>query len=317
MTQLEANPDYFRGKPRIETVTLKFSQEPSVADLLAGNVDALTYVGRDVLLGLSGDERFRSYHWWGSWTEAVYWSHRNPLFREASVRRALTMAIDRRELGRVLNYPDDVPILDCLVSRRQLRGEDLPDPLPYDTELARQLLDDAGWSNTGGEGFRTNGEDEFRFTALVNTERLGNAAVFIQEQLREVGVRMDIQALEFITLQQRLQTGDFEAALFRFSSWIEHTDIGPRQVLGEESPIGYVNSEMVRLLNDAMVTIDFDERDRVLREIMPIFMEDMPLTLLLPQVQTYIVHRRVRGLSNHARPNPVWFAEYLWIENED
>ena len=74
---------------------------------------------------------------------------------------------------------------------------------------------------------------------------------------------------------------------------------------------------VIGLLKEAVVAIDFDERDMVLREIMPIFMEDVPLTLLLPQVQTYVVDRRVRGLSNHARPNPVWFAEYLWIENEN
>jgi len=43
----------------------------------------------------------------------------------------------------------------------------------------------------------------------------------------------------------------------------------------------------------------------------------MPLTLLLPQVQTYVADRRIRGLSSHARPDPVWFAEYLWIEHED
>ena len=68
------------------------------------------------------------------------------------------------------------------------------------------------------------------------------------------------------------------------------------------------------MLEEANTAIDFDERDAVLREIVPIFLEDVPLTLLLPQVQTYIANRRIRGLSDHARPNPVWFAEYLWIE---
>ena len=74
------------------------------------------------------------------------------------------------------------------------------------------------------------------------------------------------------------------------------------------------NTEMAGLLQEAKTAIEFDERDKVLGEIVPLFLEDVPLTLLFPQVQTYIVNRRVRGLSNHARPNPVWFAEYLWIE---
>jgi hypothetical protein len=50
---------------------------------------------------------------------------------------------------------------------------------------------------------------------------------------------------------------------------------------------------------------------------MSIFRKDIPLTFLVPQVQTAVVHKRIKGLSNNMKWEPVWFAEYLWIEEEE
>jgi ABC-type transport system substrate-binding protein len=86
---------------------------------------------------------------------------------------------------------------------------------------------------------------------------------------------------------------------------------------GEDSPFGYVNSEMIRLLNVAKDTIDLDKLDRIYQEIMPIFAEDMPITLVLPMVQTSVVHRRIKGLSSPLRTRPSVYMEHLWIEEED
>lgn len=49
---------------------------------------------------------------------------------------------------------------------------------------------------------------------------------------------------------------------------------------------------------------------------MPIFIADLPITILLPQVQTHIAHRRIKGLKSPYRPDPVWFMEELWLEDE-
>jgi len=86
---------------------------------------------------------------------------------------------------------------------------------------------------------------------------------------------------------------------------------------GEDSPFGYVNSEMIRLLNIAKDTIDLDKLDRIYQEIMPIFAEDMPITLVLPDVFTTVAHRRIKGLSSPFRAVPVVLMEHLWIEEED
>lgn len=315
MVEVEANPDYYRGKPRIGRVILKFSQEPSLVELLSGNVDALTYVGRDMVLTLSGDDRFRSYHRWGYGTmEAIYWNHRNPLFTSPEVRRALTMAINRRALADVLNYPEGVPIMDAITTRRQEQQGLYPEPLPYDPERARQLLEGEGWRDTDGDGVRERDGEEFRFISITDPER-EKIAIYVQDQFRRVGIGMEIQVLDHNIILGRIKSGEFDdAGIFLSLNWTNQPSFGHVRMFGEDSPFGYHNPEMIRLLNLAKDPIDPDERDRIYQEIMPIFSADLPITLLLPQVQTYIVHRRIKGLSSPYRADPVWFMEDLWIE---
>ena len=58
------------------------------------------------------------------------------------------------------------------------------------------------------------------------------------------------------------------------------------------------------------------EMAEIFRDLMSIFREDLPLTYLVLNVETYVAHRRVKGLSTPFRANPLWSVEHLWIEDE-
>ena len=226
------------------------------------------------------------------------------------------MAINRRELIDVLNYPDGVPILDAITTRRQFRQGLFPEPLPYDPDEARRLLEADGWRDTDGNGVRDRDGKEFRFTAIVNYEH-EKIAIYVQDRFRRIGVRMEIQILDVSVVRPRLKAGEFDALFFRFINSTTQPNFGHARLLGEDSPFGYTNPKMIRLLNLAVDLIDPDEKDRVYLEIMPIFSADIPITFLLPKVQTCIVHRRIKGLITPYRAFPVQFMEHLWLEEED
>ncbi len=59
------------------------------------------------------------------------------------------------------------------------------------------------------------------------------------------------------------------------------------------------------------------EMAEIFRDLMSIFREDLSLTYLVLNVETYVAHRRVKGLSTPFRDNPLWSLEHLWIEDED
>jgi len=147
MTELAANPAYYGETPKIPTVTLRYGGNPLV-ELLSGNVDLASSITPLQAVQLAADPRFRVYHSLRANPRdvAIVWNHRNPLFRDVEVRMALTMAIDRRELHRVIHFPDDLPIFDVpALKRHHLQGA-VPDPLPFDPERAARLLASAGWA---------------------------------------------------------------------------------------------------------------------------------------------------------------------------
>lgn len=88
MTEVEANSDFYGGKPKIERVVFKFLGGPSLTELLSGNVDALEGIPRDFLLKLPDKHNFCFYHRWNPAYFMIYWNHKNPLFEDVEMRKA-------------------------------------------------------------------------------------------------------------------------------------------------------------------------------------------------------------------------------------
>ena len=314
MIELEANPDFYAGKPRIRRVILKFGGTRPIVELLSGNVDAVDNFNEADLPRIAADRRFRVYYHLNLYgLVTIFWNHRSPLFDNARVRQALTLGIDRHELPRLLNLPQDLRIADAVFTRRQYGRHELPEPLPYDPDSAARLLDAAGWRDNDGDGVRERGGRAFRFVALAPGGLVeGRAAVYVQAQLRRIGVRMDVQTMETGMVGPRLRAGAFEAAFFRF--W--NTTKGHLEWLGEGSPIGYRNPRMARLLRAAEAATDPDEIDGIYRSLMPLFRADLPVTFLFPEVEAVVAHRRIRGLRSPDEADPIMMMEHLWLEDE-
>jgi len=314
MIEFEANPDYYRGKPKIERVVLKFVGEAGLTELLSGNVDVVNRANSAQILQLAADPRFRVYHYSLADCVAIYWQHNNPLFRDPRVRQALTLAINRRELVQMLNFPENLPLFDGPITPRQYHRQQLPEPIEYNPAQARALLDAAGWHAADGEGVREREGQEFRFTALAPTDsRFGQVPIYIQAQLREVGVQMAIRTMDGPAVGERFEAGEFDAAFRVVRPW----PWWYQRFFGADSPLGYSNPKVIKLIDQAIATADPNENDRIYRELMGIFRVEQPITYLLPAISTSVVHRRIQGLSTPFRADPLRFLEDLWLEDEN
>jgi len=310
LIELEANPSHYRGKPRIERVTLKFVEgAPPLTELLSGNVDAAPGTSPAQVRTLAADSRFEVYRS-PSLSEArvIYWQTDRPILDDPRVRRALTLAMDRRGLLRLLDFPDDGPLVDGPATARQMRSGNLPEPLPYDPAAAQTLLEAAGWIDEDGDGVRERSGSELRFTAIVRgyfaQPGWDDLLIQVQDQLRRVGAQMEIQVLDRGIVSQRRRSGDFEA-LF---SWYNSRNLWFRP------PTKYFLG-LAGLLDSALVALDPDVRDRVYGELARVFREEVPVTFLFPDVKTWVAHRRVRGLSSPWWVDPLAHMEHLWLED--
>lgn len=309
LIEFEANPDYFRGKPRLEKVILKFVGEGMIPELLSGNADIVDRARSQDWTQIGDDGRFVAvttvYQSGGGM--GLYLNHDRTLFSSPLVRRALTLAIDRREILRALALPGDIPLSDVPMTSGLARRGDSPAPLPYDPEQARQLLDEAGWQDEDGDGVREKDGTPARFTLLT---RSPPRAVLVQEHLRQVGLEAEVSNLESGVVWQRVESGDFDAAIHVVqdnAAWLQVH-------FGDDSATGYANPRVSELLQQAVSSPSEDSIDDAYLALGEIFARDLPLVFLQPWTETQFVHRRVRSLESPPTGNLIKQLDELWVE---
>jgi peptide/nickel transport system substrate-binding protein len=310
LMEFEVNPDYVFEQPRIKRVILKFVEDAGLTELLSGNVDVVKWLDDPgQVRQLSNNPDFEiHYTFWEERSRAIYWRCDHPILGNVLVRRAIDLALDRRSMLRALGLPDSIPAGGGFYSARQARRGGAPKDVAYDVEAARSLLEQAGWLDSDGDGVRDRNGQTLGFTALLNaSERYDNSiAIYVQDQLRQLGIDMQLQPLDGGALFERYKNGDFEAAVFQV--WLQE------RFYEDDTPLAYHNPRLAELINSVNLSSDPTEVDRAYQEVTQLFHADVPITLLFPITHTMVAHRRVRGLSSPWRSEPVWHMEDLWLE---
>ena len=292
MVELEANPDYFRGKPKLDKVIIKFGGS-SIVELLSGDVQIATYLDRDDLPKLESDGRFDFYSEWGGKGTAIFWNHKNQFLGDPRVRKALTLALDRSGLFEALSVPDSglYPV-DVIYTDRQWKRGEIPEGLPHDPEAAKRLLAEAGFSDSDNDGILDRGGEPFLFTALLGRGGgpLEYAAVIAQSAFRQIGVKMDISYLPAAILRPRVWQGDFDATFNRASeAAVSNLQIfGPDSLLGPDYRgwIGIHHIPISSLLTEAAQATNPEQQDAIYRELWEVsrqrFLSPISLPVCLP-----------------------------------
>ncbi len=322
---LEANPDHYRGAPAIERVVLRLTGgalEMAWLDLQAGNADVANWnlAGGGKLIELAArDSDYAVYTAPFATVHGVVWNLHHPPFADVRVRRALALAVDRAELREFLRRPPDFPLHDGPITEGMLRaGEFAPAPM-YRPDSARALFEAAGWVDGNGDGVLERDGDPFRFELLIRGSSSQHPDLMvIQEQLRRVGVQMELGGVPPPTYDERLRAGEFEAItggadLHNFAHdapSAEHPH-GRRCCL----PNGYANPEVVAL-DSILVARVWPPEDSVYRIWGEIFRRDRPALIRQLGMRQLLAHRRVRGLSGET----VYIASHmdeLWLDEPD
>ena len=310
--ELEANQDFFNGKPAIERVVLRFlgSVDAGLNELLAGNVDVAESRNLAARETVQADERFERYIRYYGATAVLFLNHNRPFLSDPRVRKALVLALDRKTLFAAIGLPPDLPIMDGLFTVEQFTRGDLPRAFVHDPGRARQLLADAGWRDKDGDGSRERDGVTARFEILspVWWER---SAVLVEAQLADVGIEVELFVAENSVNLSRYRRGDFDAAIGYFTPW------GLSLLHDENSPSGYDNDAYKALVRQARETPDPTARDSLVREAQQHMLRDVPAIFLHPMATQFYVHRRIRGLSGPWRADPARYMDELWIAEED
>jgi peptide/nickel transport system substrate-binding protein len=304
---LEANPGFWEGPPSLDRIVFRVVPDERTAfeALLRGDLDLLGLtpdLWREARAGRVGSRhRVERYHRLALWHVAWNGDGSNPFFTDPRVRQAMILALDRDRfleqalegLGRPVATPwlPGIPWHDAEVR-----------PWPFDPDGARARLEAAGWRDNDGDGIRDRDGIPFRFTLLLpataqaaTTDRM---AAWMQERLAAIGVRMEVERLEWKSHLERRRSRNFQAAMasLTFTPSPDLFDLlHSSAARGGFNYAGLADPEVDRLLEAGRATLDPEERRRIYTALQRRIHDLEPIACLFQFVQVVLVDARLRG----------------------
>ncbi|MCZ2812008.1 ABC transporter substrate-binding protein [Modestobacter sp. VKM Ac-2979] len=268
--ELTPFPGHWSGGPALDALTIRFVPEATsrVQAVQTGEADLALYMptaiartleGREDALWVTGEPT-------GS-TFSLTLNNRTPGLDDARVRQAINAAVDYRALAE-----------DVLSGQADVATSVFSPTLPYavdtqetDLDRARQLLDEAGWTE-GDDGVRTRDGQPLRLRLLSYPQQPDSTIIAeaLQTQLGEVGVAVEVRQVDDITAER--EGGNWDGAIVGSSllsfggSPVE--GLADTFVTGaEENYPGISDPQLDALIAELGATFDEDQRIALLEEI--------------------------------------------------
>jgi peptide/nickel transport system substrate-binding protein len=326
---LEADTTNWRGRPALDRAIWSVSADPQAATmrLLTGEADLWEQVRPDGAAEVARAPELRlqplpslDVGYLAFNLRAPGGAGPHPVLGDPRVRRAIAAAVDRpaavRNVFDTLAYVSSAPLPRALMGWRP--GDYGPAP---DAARARAELEAAGWRDADGDGIRERGGRPLAFGVLVPTTSSARQrlAVVLQAQLRAVGVRLDVNAVDRARFEALTRSGRFDAMM---QVW--HHDPSPAAVLqlwgasdgrGSANLTGYTGPAVEATIDSAGAEGDPTRAAALYRRAFERLADDAPAVWLYEVRNFAGIHRRVRPTG--ARADAWWAGLADWTIDPD
>ncbi len=265
-----ANENYWKGAPKIKKLNIKIVDGSQLyAGLKSGEIDitqhTMSAIPQEDYASVEELENVTVVYGAPVTNQSVFIQTRN--ITDARVRQALVYAIDREViLSELMNGKGE--IVDGFLSSAGPFFDESITPLAYDPEKAKALLAEAGWD----------GSQTLRFFVNSGDNTFVNAASVMAAQWAEVGVKVEVQTMDFTTLMSVAGSTDYDmlAVQYTYAPVDPHPDVS-WLLSGEGSWTGYVNDEINTALEGTQVTSDIAAIKELYSTVNKKVQEDVPM----------------------------------------
>jgi peptide/nickel transport system substrate-binding protein/microcin C transport system substrate-binding protein len=312
-----SSEEQFRNRYNFETITAWFIQDESVAieklergeldysDLRAEAFQTMTNQkpwGTKIKKVRYSNAAPKSWYFYG-------WNHRNALFRSKNARLALSRLMDRE--GMIKKY---LPGLAKVATAPMwFQSPTYPEglkPLSFDPIKAKKLLIEDGWLDENKNGIIEKTGDcgvrEFKFTLIHSNRDLEKFHEWYREDLRKLGIIMEVKYLPWKEFEAAIRLGKFDAAAMAWAGGDPEQD--PKQIWHSASIesggnfIRYNNPEVDQMIEDARYEPNRYKRIKLLRKIYAEIAKDAPYTFWFNNIyEFYGVSSRVHRSADTLR----------------
>jgi peptide/nickel transport system substrate-binding protein len=224
---------------------------------------------------------------------------RDPVLRDKRVRHAIGYAINRDAIVNYLRRGLARPAVG-LVPPQAWAFEQNVLTFTYDPARARALLDEAGYRDPDGDGPRP----RLRLSLKISTnEETRLQSTVIQQDLRRVGIDLDLRSYEFATFYADVLKGDFQMFSLQWvGGALADPDIIRRVFHSTQVPPAgfnrgyYSNPEVDRLIDEASKALSEDDRRAIYARVQQLIAEDAPYIPIWNKVNAIVAQPGFSGL---------------------
>jgi peptide/nickel transport system substrate-binding protein len=293
--RFEMNKEYWRGKPHLEGFIWKVmpDDDAQVTALSNGEMDVMKNVNTaDVAARVNEIPGVTTYRVLGHFTYAFFFNHdRFEPLKDGQVREAIAMALDKPTIITAV-IGGDTPHAEQLLNPNHVGYNPDVRVIGYDPEGAVALLNEAGWTDSDGDGILDKDGQPLAFTVISERADLPDA---IQGYLREVGIDMSINIVERAVREELQRTGEWDAYIgwdgfeIPFNAFVNNWTTG--------AWTNYSNADVDSLIQEADSTGDADESEAKIMEVEEILTDDVAAIWLHYYISKIAVSDNIAGLQ--------------------
>jgi peptide/nickel transport system substrate-binding protein len=295
---LERNDAYWGGSPKLARV--RFAVVPDetteALELRKGSGDvSINSLTPDTVVTLEQNGNIQVEHGGGTRLAYLGFNLRDPILKDVRVRQAIAYALDRRPMIEYLWRGLAQPARSVLPAQSWAYNGEVPE-YEHDPDKSNKILDGAGYPAVNG----------VRFHITMKTSTDANTRLMVavmQQQLREVGIALEIRSFEFATFYSDVQRGAFQMYGLRWIGGNEDPDIFEYAFHSSKFPPNganrnyYSNPKVDALIDRARREVDPNVRKPLYAEVQAILAHDLP-SINLWYLDNVLVHtKRVRKVQ--------------------
>ena len=320
--ELKANPNYFRGKPKTEKVTVQVVNSQTItAAMKSGKYDLVfdiptelykIYKDFDNIETLGRQELYYSYLGFkmGKYDKAKGENIVNPNAKVADLklRQALAYGLDIKQMVKAFydglreKATSSVPPVFEKYYPKDLAG------FPYDPEKAKKLLDEAGYKDVNGDGYREdkNGKPfEIKIAAMSGGDIAEPLVQFYIQQWKEIGIKGVLatgRLIEFNSFYDKVEADDPEIDVY-FAAWGVGTNLGPYETAGRKSMFNYSrfasdeNDKLMAEVTSPKTLTDPNYKPEAYKKWQEYYINQAVEVPLTYRYQLYPVNKRVKNFD--------------------
>lgn len=296
--RLEANGDYFEGKPNIPAVVYRVIPDAFV-NQVAFDAREFDFNGLSPfqVRRYEQDNDFQTFRRWGLAYDYIGWNLKNPLFQDVRVRQALAKAVNVERMVKYIYRGYARAANGPFPAHLWYANKDLK-PFEYNLKEAEELLKQAGWKDKDAEGYLVKNGKRFEFNLITNNGASIRQTIqtLVQDDLKKVGIKVNTAQYEWaVFIKNYVDARQYDACVLGWSLGYSYDQFQIWHSSQMAEPglnfVSYKSAKADDLLLKIRTTFDRKEVVRLCHELQETIYNDQPYLFLTFAENTYALYR--------------------------